>query len=81
MPRLEHEHVEAADVDEHQPYTIWVLRNYGQQTVEMVGKYYERWGTTFEFYDSNGRVEPALLQRKQEKSSDTCFTPRRHAAL
>jgi len=40
-------------------FTIWGLRNYGhvpgalaaadrlqQQTVEMVGKYYERWGTT-----------------------------------
>ena len=63
-------------------YTIWGLRRYGhvagaleladklqQATVEMVGESYQKWGTTFEFYDSNGRVEPPFLQRKQEKSS------------
>ena len=63
-------------------YTIWGLRNYGhvagaleladklqQATVEMVGESYQKHGTTFEFYDSAGRVEPTVLQRKEEKRS------------
>ena len=29
----------------------------------------ERWGTTFEFYDSNGQVEPPFLERKGSHSS------------
>ena len=63
-------------------FTIWGLRNYGhvpgaletaqklqRQTVEMVAKAYERWGTTFEFYDSNDKVEPPFLERKSSQSS------------
>eukprot|EP01052_Picozoa_sp_SAG31_P024695 SAG31_NODE_2118_length_6410_cov_3.846142_4_plen_377_part_00 len=63
-------------------FTIWGLRNYGhvpgalaaadrlqRQTVEMVAKNYEHWGTTFEFYDSNGKVQPPYLERKSSPSS------------
>ena len=38
-------------------------------TVGMVGESYQKYGTTFKFYDSAGRVEPTVLQRKEEKSS------------
>ena len=63
-------------------FTIWGLRRYAHvpgaleaadrlqaATVEMVGKAYEKWGTTFEFYDSNGKVEPPFLERKGSKAS------------
>merc|ERR1711865_910676 len=58
-------------------YVIWGLRRYAhvagaletanriqQSTVEMVGRNYDKWGTTFEYYDSNGKVEPPFLDRK-----------------
>jgi len=63
-------------------FTIWGLRNYAhvpgaleaaaklqQATLEMVGREYEKWGVTFEFYDSNGVVEPPFLERKKSTHS------------
>ena len=63
-------------------FTIWGLRRYAhvpgaleaaaklqEQTVEMVAKNYAQWGTTFEFYDSNGKVAPPYLERKGSRNS------------
>jgi hypothetical protein len=63
-------------------FTIWGLRRYGhvpgalaaaeklqRATVEMVGRNYEEFGTTFEFYDSNGKLAPPYLARKSSKAS------------
>ena len=63
-------------------FTIWGLRRYGhvpgareaaerlqQATVDMVGESYQKWGTMFEFYDSNGRVDPPFLPRKGGKAT------------
>lgn len=69
-------------LDQYELFVIWGLRRYGhvpgalevadrlqQATVEMVGQSYEKWGTVFEFYDSNGKMEPPFLQRKGSPSS------------
>ena len=72
-------------------FTIWGLRNYGhvagaletadrlqRQTVEMVAKGYERWGTTFEFYDSNGKIEPPCLLQPRIMRSHRTVCPFSH---
>lgn len=63
-------------------FTILGLRKYGHvpgalaaadklqhATVEMVRTGYEEFGTSFEFYDSTGRVPPTRLQRKSSLDS------------
>ena len=40
-----------------------------QQTVGMVAKWYEQFGTTFEFYDSADKTPPTTLERKGSRNS------------
>merc|ERR1719174_1734388 len=40
-----------------------------QKTVDMVAKWYEKFGTIFEFYDSQDKTPPTILERKGSPDS------------
>lgn len=53
----------------HVPGTAEAADRLQRQTVAAVADAYEKYGTTFEYYDAAGKVPPTQLERKTDKES------------